>query len=81
MATGTIVLQSICAGGEHATVRLTVGAQNFDFTYGVGELDDPITAADRREAVKTIVRFHCGGMTAAQTRTELQSPGISVVTS
>lgn len=81
MASGTIVMQSVCAGGDHVVVRLTVGAQNFDFNFSVDELDQPITAAERRDAVSIITRFHCGGMTKAQTKTELTSPGISVVTS
>lgn len=81
MATATITMQSVCAGGDHVTVRLTVGAQNFDFNFGVDELRDPITADDRRLATSIMTRFHCQGMTKAQARAELQSPGISVVTS
>ena len=81
MATATITLQSVCAGGNHVTVRLTVGAQNFDFTYMIDELDNPITAEERRLATSIITRFHCQGMTAAQAKAELVSPGISVVTS
>ena len=80
MATATITLQSVCAGGDHVVVRLTVGAQNFDFNYNVDELRDPITAQQRQEAVSIITRFHCGGMTKAQAKAELTSPGISVVT-
>lgn len=81
MATAAITLQSVCAGGDHVKLRLTVGAQSFDFNYDVDELREPITAEQRRDAVSIITRFHCGGMTKAQAKTELTSPGISVVTS
>lgn len=81
MANATITMQAVCAGGEHVTVRLTVGAQNFDFVYDVSELNQAITAEERRQAVSIITRFHCGGMTKAGAKAELQSPGISVVTS
>lgn len=80
MASGTITLQSVCAGGDHVRLRLTVGGNNFDFDYEVEELRRTITAEERRAAVSAMVRFHCGGMTAVQARNELQSPGISVTT-
>ena len=81
MASATITLQSVCAGGDHVNVRLTVGAQNFDFNYGIDELRETITPEERRLATSVIARFHCQGMTKAQAKTELTSPGISVVTS
>ena len=81
MATATISLQSVCAGGDHVTVRLTVGAQNFDYAYNVDELREAISSEQRKDAVLTIMRFHCGGMTKAQAKAELQSPGIAVSTS
>jgi hypothetical protein len=81
LASATITLQSVCAGGDHVTLRLTVGAQTFDFHYGIDELRENISTDDRREAVRTITRFHCGGMTKAQAKAELQGTGISVATS
>lgn len=81
MATAAITLQSVCAGGDHCVVRLTVGAQSFDFPFNIDELNLPITADERRNAVSIITRFHCGGMTKVEAKAELQSPGISVVTS
>ena len=80
MATATISLISICDGGEHCVVRLTVGANNFDYTYPVSELNDPIISEQRKDAVSVITRFHCGGMTKAQTKAELQPPGLLVTT-
>lgn len=81
MAAATITLQSVCAGGDHVVVRLTVGAQNFDFAYTISDLNNAITPEERQLATSIIARFHCGGMTKAQAKTELTSPGISVVTS
>ncbi len=81
MASATITLQSICAGGEHCVVRLTVGAQDFDFNFPISELNNPISAEERKAATSIIARFHCGGLTKAQAKTELQSPGIAVSTS
>ncbi len=80
MASATITLQSACAGGDHLVVRLTVGANNFDFQYTMDEMRDTITAEERRAATSIIARFHCQGMTKAQARAELESPGISVST-
>lgn len=81
MASASITLQSVCDGGDHVKLRLTVGANTFDFDYNIDELRQSITAEDRREAVLTITRFHCSGMTKAQAKTELESPGIQVTTS
>lgn len=72
---------SVCAGGDHVTIRLTAGVQTFDFTYSIDELRESITAEQRREAVSVITRFHCQGMNKAQAKAELAAPGINVVTS
>jgi len=81
MATATITLQSVCDGGDHVVLRLTVGANTFDYSYHVDELREVITEEQRRKAVSIITRFHCGGMTKAQAKAELQAPGIAVSTS
>lgn len=82
MATATITSVSYCPGGDHAVLRLTVGAQNFDFTFHVDEIVGlQITNVERRELLRLMAGFHCFGMTKAQTKAELASPGISVVTS
>lgn len=80
MAEATITGVAVCAGGEHVTLRLTVGANNFDFRYDMEELVGGIGADDRRQAVLTIAKFHCTGMTKAQARTALAG-GVDVVTS
>lgn len=81
MASATITLLGVCPGGDHVNVRLTAGGQDFDFWYEIGELNNPITADERKSACSIITRFHCQGLTKAQAKAELQSPGISVVTS
>ncbi len=81
MASATITGIAQCDGGEHVTLRLTIGAQNFDFAYTMDEMLGGIPSEDRREAMLIMAKFHCSGMTKAQARTELVSPGISVVTS
>lgn len=80
MATATITGISVCAGGEHVTLRLTIGANNFNFRYDMEELTGGIPMDDRRLATLIMAKFHCTGMTKAQARTALQG-GIDVVTS
>ncbi len=79
MASATISLLSVCAGGEHVNVRLTVGANDFDFSYEVSELLETITAAERRQVTSIMSRFHCQGLTKAQAKAELLA-GIQVTT-
>ena len=83
MANATIVLLAACDGGAgvHCSVRTTIGGNNFDFSYHVDELRDTITPEERREVIRNFIRFHCFNMTGAETKQELQPPGISVVTS
>jgi hypothetical protein len=81
MATATITTLGTCAGGDHVRIRFTVGANNFDYDYLIEELNEPISPEQRRIAISVFTRFHCTGMTKAETKTELQPPGISVVTS
>ncbi len=79
MASATISLLSACAGGEHVNVRLTVGANNFDFSFAIDQLRDAITAEERQLVTSVMARFHCQGMTKAEAKTELQA-GIQVTT-
>lgn len=80
MAEATITGIAVCAGGEHVTLRLTVGANNFDFVYAMDELTGGISAEDRRQATLIMAKFHCTGMNKSQARTALAG-GIDVVTS
>lgn len=80
MAEATITGIAVCGGGEHVTLRLTVGANNFDFTYETAELIGGISADDRRQATLIMAKFHCIGMNKSQARTALAG-GVDVVTS
>jgi hypothetical protein len=79
MASATITGVHVCGGGEHVVLRLTVGAQNFDFSYEMDELIGGIPPDDRRLATLVIAKFHCTGMTKAQARTALAG-GVDVET-
>ena len=79
MANATITGVAQCAGGDHVTLRLTVGAQNFDFVYHLDELLGGIPPDDRALATLVISKFHCTGMTKQQARTALAG-GVDVVT-
>lgn len=81
MATATIISTGVCAGGNHLGTRTTIGAQNFDHTWLIDDLRVALTAEDVYLATSILTRFHCQGMTKAQAKAELVSPGISVVTS
>lgn len=81
MASATIISTAICAGGEHVSTRTTIGAQTFDYQWTVDELRQALSTEDVKTATNIMMRFHCQGMTKAQAKAELVSPGISVVTS
>lgn len=80
MSVADINLQEICGGGNHITLRLTVGAQTFDFPYMTDEVLGPIDQDMRRTFVLVASRFHCLGMTNAEARAAMQA-GITVTTS
>lgn len=81
MATATITLQSICAGGGHVTLGVQVnGGQVRQFHFDSDEIREQIGVERLRDALLVLVRLHCMGMTRAQVRNELQA-GIDVVTS
>lgn len=81
MASATIVSTAICAGGDHVTTRTTIGASTFDYVWQIDDLRQALSADDVKTATSIMARFHCQGMTKAQAKAELVSPGISVVTS
>jgi hypothetical protein len=81
MATVNITFISVCDGGDHLQIGVQVGlGQTRTFSYTVDELRGAIPLEDIRNAALLLMRLHCGGMTKAQARTELQA-GIQVVTS
>ena len=80
MATATITGVHQCGGGEHVVLRLTIGANNFDFNYDMEDIIGGIPEEHRRLATLVIAKFHCSGMTKAQSRSALAA-GVDVVTS
>lgn len=81
MASATIVGTGVCAGGNHVSTRTTVGAQTWDFQWTADELLQVLNDDEVKIATLLLARLHCRGMTKAQAKAELVSPGISVVTS
>lgn len=61
MATGTIVLNSICAGTGHVALDVTIGGTTRTFNYSSDEIRVALTLADMRDAALTLAKFHCGG--------------------
>jgi hypothetical protein len=81
MATITISLLSICDGGEHAKIRVTMpGGATRDVEISASDVLTPLSADEQAAAVAAMIRLHCNGMTRAQTRNAIQS-GINVATS
>ena len=73
MASVTIQLQSVCAGGDHALVRITKGAQVRDLAMSVSELRSAITQDDIEAFCKVALKLLSEGKTAAQFRTAAQA--------
>lgn len=78
MATISIAVTGICAGGGHvsATVQLNAG-QARPVMWDADDLRGSPTQEEMRDAVRTILRAHLMGMTRAQARAALEA-GITV---
>lgn len=79
MATANILLQNACAGGNHITLQLTIGANTFNYQFLADDLIVALSDEDRQRATLAMAKFHCRGMTRAEARTALMS-GITVTT-
>lgn len=77
MASVTAQLVAVCAGGDHATVRMTKGAQTRDVPMLVSDLRGPITAEDIETFVRVAFRLLAEGKTGAQFKTAAQA-GVTV---
>ena len=73
MASVTIQLQSVCAGGDHASVRITKGAQVRDLAMSVPELRSAITQDDIDAFCKVAMKLLNEGKTLAQFKSALQA--------
>lgn len=77
MASVTIQVTAVCAGGDHATVRLTKGAQARDVTMLVPDLRSAITQDDIEAFCKVALKLHSEGKTLAQFKASVQA-GVTV---
>jgi hypothetical protein len=69
----TIKVVGLCAGGDHATVRLTKGGQERDVQMLVQELRTPITADDVDAFCKVALKLLSEGKTLAQFKAAAQA--------
>ena len=74
MATFTISLDSVCAGGDHATINILIdGGGSYSQTFSVTDiLDNPSTAAVKA-ILLPILQLHLRGMTKLQARNAMQA--------
>jgi hypothetical protein len=73
MASVTIQVTAVCAGGDHATVRLTKDGQSRTLPMLVQELRGSITQEDVEAFAKVAFRLLAEGKTAAQFKTAAQA--------
>lgn len=78
MATINIIMTAKCAGGDHATIRLTKGAQVVTVPMNVRDLRQAITQDDIEVFAKVAIRLLNEGKTLAQLHAALQT-GFEVV--
>ena len=69
MASIHIQVVSICAGGDHAVVRITKDGQSKDVPMLVPDLRSAMTQDDREGVCKGALKMLAEGKTAAQFRT------------
>lgn len=70
MATLTLRITNVCAGGEHFTLTAT-GDVSYSCGYGVAEFTAPLTDAEKEAFLKVLVRFAKIGRTAQQVKNAL----------
>lgn len=73
MASVSIQLLSVCAGGDHALIRLTKGAQERDVAMLVPELRSAITQDDVEAFCKVALKLLNEGKTLAQFKAAVQA--------
>ena len=72
MASITITLTDICAGGNHLTYSVT-GAKTLTVAGLLEDLSSPVTDDDAQVFLKVVAKLAKSGRTVAQTRSLLQS--------
>ena len=73
MATVAIRMTTICAGGDHATVLLTKGAQVASVNMNVKDIRQPLTQDDIEVFAKVAIRLFNEDKTLAQFRAGMQA--------
>lgn len=76
MASETVTLTSICAGGNHLTFTLT-GAKEAAHVLELSSISEPLTDAEIEGFLKCVAKLARQGRTLAQARTLLQA-GVTV---
>lgn len=77
MASVSLQLLSVCAGGDHAVIRLTKSAQVRDVSMFVPDLRSAITQDDIEAFCKVAMKLLNEGKTLAQFKAAMQA-GITV---
>lgn len=79
MATLTFSNASVCAGGDHLSLDVSVnGGASRRVTYLVTDLRAVFSAEDREALALNVLKLHCMGRTAAQVRSEFQAGSVVV---
>jgi hypothetical protein len=78
MASVTIQVTAVCAGGDHATVKLTKDGQSRSVQMLVPELRSAITQDDVEAFAKVALRMLSEGKTLVQFKTAAQT-GFTVI--
>lgn len=76
MATITLTLTAVCAGGGHYTLALS-GDVSYQHIYRADEIKDMVTSVGPDEVIAAILRIADAGRTPAQVKSLLQT-GITV---
>ena len=79
MTTLNLTALSICPGGDHLTVNLTVNSGTaFSATYSFNDLQAPVTTEEKEIFVRLLLRLYKLGKTKAAARTGLFT-GVEVI--
>lgn len=74
MASLTLTIDAVCAGGDHLTLGLVLDGQAKRVARCVrSELTAPLTEEEIEAAMKVLIRLHARGKTANQVRNNLQA--------
>lgn len=77
MASVTIQLQSVCSGGDHATIRLSKGAQVREVLLSVSDLRMALTQEEVEAFCKAAMKLLSEGKTGPQFKSALLA-GVTV---